>query len=85
MKINTIDLQYISQLIYETHHLPVTYINSLGKIIFDYSSTNNPSYISLKEQLKTYPYHKDSNAYPIFSLMLSLIFSILMCSKRINI
>lgn len=66
MKINTIDLQYISQLIYETHHLPVTYINSLGKIIFDYSSTNNPSYISLKEQLKTYSYHKDSNAYPIF-------------------
>lgn len=66
MKITTIDLQYISQLIYETHHLPVTYINSLGEIIFDYSSTNNSSYISLKEQLKTYPYHTNSNDYPIF-------------------
>jgi len=66
MKITTIDLQYISQLIYETHHLPVTYINSLGDIIFDYSTTNSPSYISLKEQLKTYPYHKDTNDYPIF-------------------
>ena len=66
MKITTIDLQYISQLIYETHHLPVTYINSLGEIIFDYSSTNNSSYISLKEQLKTYPYYTNSNDYPIF-------------------
>ncbi|MFL1995638.1 AraC family transcriptional regulator [Lysinibacillus irui] len=69
MKISTIDLQYISQLIYETHHLPVSYINALGEVIFDYSSAdyqNNPSYHSLKEQLTAYPYHRASNDYPIF-------------------
>lgn len=71
MKISTIDLQYISQLISEIHHLPVSYINVAGEVVFEYSSaeyTSNPSYISLKEQLKTYPYHTASNSYPIFSL-----------------
>lgn len=69
MKISIIDLQYISQLIYETHHLPVAYINALGEVIFKYSSTeyqNNPSYHTLEEQLKAYPYQTASNDYPIF-------------------
>jgi YesN/AraC family two-component response regulator len=69
VKISTIDLQYISQLISEIHHLPVSYINVAGEVVFEYSSaeyTSNPSYISLKEQLKTYPYHTASNSYPIF-------------------
>ncbi|WP_155590526.1 AraC family transcriptional regulator [Lysinibacillus cavernae] len=69
MKISTIDLQYISQLIYETHHLPVSYVDSFGEIIFEYTSTafqNSLLYASLKEQLKAYPYHAASNDYPIF-------------------
>lgn len=69
MKISTIDLQYISQLVYETHHLPVSYIHASGEIIFEYASAeclNHPSYHSIKEQLKIYPYHTSSSDYPIF-------------------
>ncbi|WP_446935576.1 AraC family transcriptional regulator [Lysinibacillus fusiformis] len=69
MKISTIDLQYLSQLVYETHHLPVSYIHASGEIIFEYASAeclNHPSYHSIKEQLKIYPYHTSSSDYPIF-------------------
>ncbi|MFJ7368893.1 AraC family transcriptional regulator [Lysinibacillus sp. NPDC098008] len=72
MKISLLDLQYIGQLIYETHQLAVTYINPLGEIIFEYRSKalqKNLGYTSLIEQLIAYPYDTASNNYPIFISM----------------
>jgi len=69
MEISTIDLQYIGQLIFETHHLPVVYVHESEEIIFEYTSKefqNHSSYDSLKEQIKAYPYRTATNDYPIF-------------------
>lgn len=72
MKISSLDLQYIGQLIYETHQLSVTSINPLGKVVFEYTSKvlqKNLGYTSLIEKIIAYPYDAASNDYPIFISM----------------
>ncbi|MBM7587853.1 YSIRK-targeted surface antigen transcriptional regulator [Bacillus pakistanensis] len=70
MEISKTDLPYIGQLIYETHHISVFYINQVGEFEYEFSASvfqKNPFYTSLKEQISRYPYQDDPNNYPIFT------------------
>lgn len=69
MKISSIDLQYICQLIYETHHLSVFYINQFGEIVFEYTSKyfqKDSRYAPLKDHIRAYPYQTTPSDFPIF-------------------
>jgi len=69
MKISSIDLQYICQLIYETHHLSVFYINQFGEIVFEYTSKHfqkDSRYAPLKDHIRAYPYQTTPSVFPIF-------------------
>ncbi|MGE7695157.1 AraC family transcriptional regulator [Lysinibacillus sp. NPDC094177] len=69
MKISSVDLQYICQLIYETHNLSVFYINQFGEIVFECTSKNfqqNSHYASLIDHIRAYPYHTTPSDFPIF-------------------
>ncbi|MFF2177352.1 AraC family transcriptional regulator [Lysinibacillus sp. NPDC058147] len=69
MKISSIDLQYICQLIYETHNLSVFYIDQFGEIAFEYTSKNlqeNSHFAPLKDHIRAYPFHTTPSDFPIF-------------------
>lgn len=69
MKISSIDLQYISQLIYETHNLSVFYIDQFGEIAFEYTSKHfqqNSNFAPLKEYIRAYSFHTTPSDFPIF-------------------
>ncbi|MDQ6597977.1 AraC family transcriptional regulator [Bacillus salipaludis] len=69
MEISKKDLQYICQLIYEIHQIPVYYVNQFGEFEYEFSRSalrKNPYYAPLKEQISIYTYEDDPNDFPIF-------------------
>ncbi|OIK15369.1 AraC family transcriptional regulator [Bacillus sp. MUM 116] len=69
MEISKKDLQYICQLIYEVHQIPVYYVNQFGEFEYEFSRSDlrkNPYYAPLKEQISIYTYENDPNDFPIF-------------------
>ncbi|MGE7673825.1 helix-turn-helix domain-containing protein [Lysinibacillus sp. NPDC094403] len=69
MKISSTDLQYICQLIYETHNLSVFYINQFEEIAFEYTSKHfqqSSHFSSLKDHIRAYPFHTTPHDFPIF-------------------
>lgn len=69
MKIFKEDLQYICQLIYDIHQIPVYYVNQFGEFEYELSKNelrNNPYYEQFKEQIRVYSYEEDPHDFPIF-------------------
>lgn len=69
MKVFKEDLQYICQLIYDIHQIPVYYVNQFGEFEYELSKTElrkNPYYEPFKEQIRVYSYEEDPHDFPIF-------------------
>ncbi|MFF2755269.1 helix-turn-helix domain-containing protein [Psychrobacillus sp. NPDC058041] len=63
------DLQYICQLIYDIHQIPVYYVNQFGEFEYELSKNElrkNPYYEPFKEQIRVYNYDEDPHDFPIF-------------------
>lgn len=85
MEISSMDLQYICQLIYETHHISVFYINQFGEFEYEYSSNDlrkGPYYTPLKDQIRKYSYQDDPNEFPIFVSNSNLNFFFINLKKK---
>ncbi|MFH0070760.1 helix-turn-helix domain-containing protein [Peribacillus sp. NPDC056705] len=69
MEIAIQDLQYICELIYKVHKIPVYYVNQFGEIEYEFSSRNlrdHPYYSQFKEQISVYTYEDNPKDFPIF-------------------
>lgn len=69
MEIVILDLQYICELIYEAHQIPVYYVNQFGEIEYEFSSRDlqgHSYYNQFKEQISVYTYEENSKDFPIF-------------------
>lgn len=69
MEIVILDLQYICELIYEVHQIPVYYVNQFGEIEYEFSSRDlqgHSYYNQFKEQISVYTYEENSKDFPIF-------------------
>ncbi|MFC9601050.1 helix-turn-helix domain-containing protein [Peribacillus butanolivorans] len=69
MEIAIQDLQYICELIYKVHKIPVYYVNQFGEIEHEFSSRDlrdNPYYSPFKEQISVYTYEDNPKDFPIF-------------------
>ncbi|MFB7140503.1 helix-turn-helix domain-containing protein [Gottfriedia sp. NPDC056225] len=69
MEIAIQDLQYICELIYKAHKIPVYYVNQFGEIVYEFSSRdlgNHPYYSQFKEQISVYTYEDNPKDFPIF-------------------
>ncbi|WP_144510845.1 helix-turn-helix domain-containing protein [Bacillus sp. FJAT-22090] len=69
MKVFKEDLQFICQLIYDIHQIPVYYVNQFGEFEYELSKTElrkNPYYEPFKEQIRVYSYEEDPHDFPIF-------------------
>uniref|UniRef100_UPI0021A5D2DF helix-turn-helix domain-containing protein n=1 Tax=Peribacillus aracenensis TaxID=2976708 RepID=UPI0021A5D2DF len=63
------DLQYICELIYKVHKIPVYYVNQFGEIEYEFSSKDlrdHPYYSPFKEQISVYTYEDNPKDFPIF-------------------
>ncbi|QUG84570.1 helix-turn-helix domain-containing protein [Bacillus nitratireducens] len=63
------DLQYICELIYESHQIPVYYVNQFGEIEYEFSSSDlrgHSYYSQFKEQISVYTYEENPKDFPIF-------------------
>ncbi|KQL39194.1 AraC family transcriptional regulator [Bacillus sp. FJAT-25509] len=69
MEIDIQDLQYICELIYKVHKIPVYYVNQFGEIEYDFSSKelrDHPYNSPFKEQISVYTYEDNPKDFPIF-------------------
>ncbi|QWH20495.1 helix-turn-helix domain-containing protein [Bacillus mycoides] len=69
MEIVIEDLQYICELIYEAHQIPVYYVNQFGEIEYEFSSKDlrgHSYYSQFKEQISVYTYEENPKDFPIF-------------------
>lgn len=63
------ELLSICQLIYEAHQIPVYYVNTLGEVEYEISTSDmrrNPYDVPFKQQISVYSNEEDSNDFPIF-------------------
>ncbi|WP_240255504.1 helix-turn-helix domain-containing protein [Ferdinandcohnia quinoae] len=63
------DLQYICELIYKVHNIPVFYVNQSGEIEHEFASRelrDNPYYSPFIEQISIYTFEDNPMDFPIF-------------------